>query len=333
MLEAPVQERLKSAYEQLLTEGSLPSLEKLKECYRTFRERFGPEALRGMDGEELLNTMHAHGSRDSLVYWLEFKNDQEFPDYFGSIAGGSALKFGIYKRRETGAWMIDRGQGQEEISLREAITVARSNRDQLAAGAQVLDQFAAEAPDDNYTRMQGKLAAESPRVFNTAWGHKYFSLLFPEKLDDFHVEDFQRFYIRKMLQIPPTTDGRYSAAGRYVDAAGRLRIPMNHLSTTLRQTYGRPYRVWRIGTRLGGTNSIWELMKDGGCIAIGWPVLGDLSTLPEGSAARDELRKKLEEDEEIPTVAGRNANQIFAFLRKIDDDDLVVAADGEQILG
>jgi hypothetical protein len=41
--------------------------------------------------------MHAHGNRESLVYWLEFKNDDEFPgQMFGSIAGGSAHKFGCF---------------------------------------------------------------------------------------------------------------------------------------------------------------------------------------------------------------------------------------------
>jgi 5-methylcytosine-specific restriction protein B len=49
--------------------------------------------------------MHARPSKDSLVYWLEFKNDEEFPAKFGSIAGGSALKFGFYWRQKTGAWM------------------------------------------------------------------------------------------------------------------------------------------------------------------------------------------------------------------------------------
>ena len=36
--------------------------------------------------------MHAlHGNYDSLVYWLEFKNDDEFPTrQFGSIGGGTA---------------------------------------------------------------------------------------------------------------------------------------------------------------------------------------------------------------------------------------------------
>jgi hypothetical protein len=42
--------------------------------------------------------MHAPGNQDSLVYWLEFKSSPEFPTrQFGSISGGSALKFGLYK--------------------------------------------------------------------------------------------------------------------------------------------------------------------------------------------------------------------------------------------
>jgi hypothetical protein len=104
MLEKAVLDHLKRGHEQLLEQGQLPSREKLKEYYATFRARFAPEKLRQLDGEELLNAMHAHGNHDSLVYWLEFKNDEEMPAIFGSISGGSALKFGIYRSKETGAW-------------------------------------------------------------------------------------------------------------------------------------------------------------------------------------------------------------------------------------
>jgi 5-methylcytosine-specific restriction protein B len=38
-----------------------------------------------------------------MVYWLEFKDDEEFPAIFGSISGGSALKFGVFRRAETGS--------------------------------------------------------------------------------------------------------------------------------------------------------------------------------------------------------------------------------------
>ena len=48
--------------------------------------------LNGIDGKVLLEAMHNHSNNDSLVYWLEFKNDDEFPTpKFGGIAGGSAL--------------------------------------------------------------------------------------------------------------------------------------------------------------------------------------------------------------------------------------------------
>lgn len=140
MLDAHVRDHLKRRYEQLLAQ--LPSREKLAEYYATFRGRFAPEKLRQLDGEELLNIIHAHGNRDSLVYWLEFKNDEEFPEFFGSIAGGSALKFGIYRRKETNTWMTGSPTDQKEISIDDAIKIARTHRDQLIAGARLRTQFA-----------------------------------------------------------------------------------------------------------------------------------------------------------------------------------------------
>jgi 5-methylcytosine-specific restriction protein B len=94
---------------------------RLTECYATFRRHFGPEVLASLDGEALLQGMHLHGNKESLVYWLEFKNDEEMPNMFGSIGGGSALKFGIYYRKETGKWMAGSPQHQVELSVQESI--------------------------------------------------------------------------------------------------------------------------------------------------------------------------------------------------------------------
>src|SRR5438309_10328909 len=98
MLDASVRQRLQDHYQRMSAEGKLLSRAQLDQFYATFRSRFGPDRLAGTDGEPLLESMHAHGNKDSLVYWLEFKNDEEFPARFGGIAGGSALKFGIFKR-------------------------------------------------------------------------------------------------------------------------------------------------------------------------------------------------------------------------------------------
>src|SRR5437870_4997777 len=99
MLEPSVKQKLLRRVQQLNAEGKLLSRIQLDQYYATFRNRFGPDKLASLDGKALLTTMQPQpGNKDSLAYWLEFKNDEEFPGpRFGSIAGGSAFKFGIFQ--------------------------------------------------------------------------------------------------------------------------------------------------------------------------------------------------------------------------------------------
>ena len=131
MLDERIRTRLAAESQKLLNHGALLAKEKLSACYVLFKEKFGPRKLAALDGEPLLEFMHGRDSKDSLVYWLEFKNDDEFPAKFGSISGGSALKFGIFRRKETGAWMTGHPQNMQELSTEEAVTFARNQRDQL----------------------------------------------------------------------------------------------------------------------------------------------------------------------------------------------------------
>ena len=149
MLEPTVRQRIQERYQQMHAEGKLLSSTQLAQFYKTFRERFGPEKLANLDGEALLETMHAHGNKDSLVYWLEFKNDEEFPARFGSISGGSAFKFRIFRRKETRAWVIaDEGNNARELTINEAVVIARKHRDQLLKGVELLRQLPPEPPHE-----------------------------------------------------------------------------------------------------------------------------------------------------------------------------------------
>jgi 5-methylcytosine-specific restriction protein B len=103
MLDDRIKTRLLADHQKLVADGKLPSSSQLEGYYRNFRSRFGPDVLAKLDREDLLETMHSLQNKDSLVYWLEFKNDEEFPGHFGSIAGGSAFKFGIFRSKESGA--------------------------------------------------------------------------------------------------------------------------------------------------------------------------------------------------------------------------------------
>src|SRR6516162_3064126 len=120
MLDDRIKSRILGDHKRLVADGKLPSNSQLDAYYRTFRSRFGPDVLAGLDGEDLLETMHSLGNKDSLVYWLEFKNDEEFPARFGSISGGSAFKFGIFRSNETGTWVSGSPQNVKELTVSEA---------------------------------------------------------------------------------------------------------------------------------------------------------------------------------------------------------------------
>lgn len=323
-----------SKSEELLNSGKLYTKEQLDQYYATFRRRFGPDVLSGLDGEALLNFIHDHSNKDSLVYWLEFKNDDEFDTKeFGSIAGGSALKFRVFRRRETGHWQAgDEKNKPKDISLEKAIEIARTHRNQLLKGVELLQAFAADASDEDYAQLQDQMDELTPLVSRLAWGHKYFSLLFPGKLDDFHSPDWQRFHILKLLQLPPEGDGRYICAGRFVAAAREVDLPMNSLTGALNAVQGRLHQYWRISTRGGDDNvSHWPMMQERDCIAIGWQELGDLSWVEAKRDTRKKLKKALQE--KYPSSIGNDCSQITHFVAGLSEGDVVLAADGATVLG
>ena len=112
----------------------------------------------------------------------------------------------------------------------------------------VLEKMPEHGNDAEYSQLQQQMEQLAPDVGNSSWGHKYFSLLYPEKLDDFHNPDYQRFHLIKLLQLPPTGEGRYLVAGRYVAIAHELDLPLNNLTTLLNYRDGNPHGYWRIGT-------------------------------------------------------------------------------------
>lgn len=332
MLDERIKKDLLDRYKAMQDHGELLTENQLYAYYADFRRRFGPDVLANLDGEALLTAMHDHGNRDSLVYWLDYKNDDEFPTFqFGSIAGGAVLKFGIYKRKETGAWTTGSPQKQQELSLPEAISIARRHRDQLIAGVKRLAQLPVAADDRAYAQLQADMAQVAPDVHDTAWGHKYFSLLYPDRLDDYHIPDFQRFYLIKMLQEPPPDKGRYICAGRYVAIAAELGIPIHILTKLLYRRYNKPHRYWRVLVSYPDQGLyLWDLMCTENCVALPWAKIGDLSGLMYDQVSRDRVQALMKEHYSSST---RLANEIFWFATVMAEGDVVLALDGNQILG
>ena len=334
-LDPRIEQELRATLDTLVRSGEVLSSERLKAGYEAFRNRFGPDRLKSLDGEALLQAMHTHGNKESLVYWLEFKNDDEFPGTrLGSIAGGSAHKFGLFRRKDTGQWVKGGPQSEVIISEEEAISIARKHRDQLLAGVSAIESLPLQANDAAYLALQQQLRQVAPDLCDLAWGHKYFSLLFRDKLDDFHNPRWQRFNMIKLLKLPPDLEGLYVFAGHFVRLANLFGWPMNHLTSALNKRNGKPSSYWRIGTRLGETESIWQDMRAGNYIAIGWDALGDLSALGTGNDLKESVRHLLEQHYPGDTrVVTRKAGEIKNFVGEITEGEIVLAADGESILG
>lgn len=326
-------EEILALHDRLLAKGVVRNQEELDQYYTIFRERFGPQVLEGLDGEPLLNAIHGRGTKDSLVYWLEFKDDDEMPALFGSIAGGSALKFGIYQSTETGHWMTGHPQSQERLTVSRAVDRAREQKKQMLAGAAVLAEFAKSLNDVDYSALQQRMNDAAPDLANTAWGHKYFSLLFPAVIDDYHAVDYQRFHLVKVHKLP--TDGRYENARFFVGAARQLGIPVSSYASTLNHRNGSPHGYWRVGTSPGEhAPSEWQRMRDGDFIAIGWNELGDLSDTEPTKAGKDHVRALM--DKHFPAKKGvvtRKANEVFKFVTRVKQGDIVVAMDGLTVKG
>jgi len=339
ILDRRIQQELLELKKSMENDGKLLSKTQLDEYYSTFRSRFGPEKLSSLDGEALLDAMYSHRNKDNLVYWLEFKNDEEFPSpNFGSIAGGSAFKFGLFRRIDTGEWTTGSPIHPKVLSTSEAVEIARRDRDQLLAGARLLEKLPTHGTDRDYAQFQQDMNSVAPDVSNSAWGHKYFSLLYPEKLDDFHNPDYQRFHLIRLLQLPPHDKGRYIAGGRFVELADVLELPVNTLATLLNVRDGsNPYSYWRIGPSENerGGREYWPYMQEGNYCAIRWPEAGNLGDITNDTQGQDRIRQIMQShysnvaSQAIDTIV----HQIFRFIWRINVGDIVLATAEDTVIG
>lgn len=346
-LEPRIKESLLKTHETLVLSGGLLEPAQLASYQTLFRSRFGPEVLRSLDGETLLNTMHAHGSKDSLVIWLEFKDDDEFRGgEFGGIGGGGVHKFNLFKRAGTSQWVTGAPQNAQEISLVEAIEVARRHRDQLLAA---IDLLAAFDPISNncpatYLHLQRGLAARAPNICNRGWAHKYLSLLFPDRIDDYHNIDWQNHHLIRLLIAPAEKEkGLYVNAHHYVRLAAEFGWPINHLTRVLNIRSGPPVKYWRIGTVLGNDGSIWDAMHRDAYVAVGWEAIGDLSGPVESAVRREQLTSLIDTIKPrlvehysrwmAPGIITRKAGEITRFAASAAAGDILLAAEGQTALG
>jgi len=113
-----------------------------------------------------------------------------------------------------------------------------------------------------------------------------------------------------------------------------LLLAQDILYCTLDQQLGAAKTYWRIGTRDEKKQSYWNDMKTQEMVCIGWPELGDLSE-KEIQAKKDivNLMDQAGYYQDKKGTLTRKAGEVYQFFNEISVGDVVLAQDGESILG
>jgi 5-methylcytosine-specific restriction enzyme B len=340
-LNSKLEAELREKWDQSQVSSKLLSKSLVQKFLNRFQKKFSPEALSSFHGEALLDAIHKHNTRDSLVYWLEYKNDEEFPTrWFGAMRGGSALKFNIFWSPETESWYKRSETGhasqKQEIGLEEAIQVAERHRSQLTDANKVFATIPDEPTQDDYDQLENKLGEIAPDIYNLAWGHKYLCILNPTKLDDFQTLDFKEHYHTRLLLSRPSVGGRYASAFPYVNLAKQFGIYCCQFTWLLSQYFGSPRQYWRIGAGvLDDPSGQWDAMHEGEFVALGWNNLKDLTDLTISEPSQETIKKVFEKHEPDlnPQRRGRWIRAFKNFLWKMKPGDIVAVSAGTRILG
>ena len=115
----------------------------------------------------------------------------------------------IVQEEASGEWVTGSPQSEASISVADAIAIAGKHGDELLAGTVLLERLPEEADDSRYLQLQLSLAEKAPTIADLAWAHKYLSLLFSDKLDDYHNHKWQRLHLVRLLETPPPQQGLY----------------------------------------------------------------------------------------------------------------------------
>lgn len=167
-----------------------------------FLSNFGVEQLSALSGRDLLTRLFYSDTenKDNLCYTLEFRPDMR--EFFGSIAGGSAFKFGLFYHKKNHCWTTGSPGKPQNLTEIEAIKVAESIRDALVEGAKVIESHKEINTIEGYEQLYKKI--ETIPGIDNVWMLKYYQMLFPDVLPVFYGKNIQIEVLRFLKQDPST---------------------------------------------------------------------------------------------------------------------------------
>ncbi len=307
------------------------SPEQVQDSLDEFRLNYSPETLAALEGKEILESIfYSEGDNtNALCCWLEMNKDCK--SLFGSISGGSAYKFGLFQKKETGMWTTGSPQKPQELTEEEALALGKAIRDALVKGVNIIREAKLESLED-YEQLDDKLKAEvGSQYYDWGWFHKYFSIICSDKLSGFHSTDWQ-VHVLRALKIRPS-EKYYARSGQISMIQSYAGWCYRELFEAFAQHFGEPRQFVRLGSSDSEKSYAPEWAKRG-VVGLGWADLGDLSEYLKGEgidkAAVQEKLKELYYPADERTSA-RKAGEIARFY-KCSKNTVFVVMDGERLI-
>lgn len=310
----------------------LPSNDDVTEqCRAEFMERYSPDKLEALSDSELLEYIfYSDGDNsESLCYWIE--RNSQCREFFGSISGGSAYKFGLFKKKDTGVWTSGSANNSKELSDEEALQLGKSIRDALVNGSRFISEAnpqtieECEKMDDDLKKLIGD------QFYNMAWFHKYYAITTGDILSCYH-NDVWKYHILYALLIKPS-EKSYARSGQIAMVRRYANMSYDAMHHVIVDKFGMPKTFVRIGTTDGKMNYTDEWKKRS-VVGIGWKDIGSLDSYLYG----DGIDKKAIADklQEIyygndARTASRKAGELVRFY-KTNEDTVFVAMSGERLI-
>lgn len=310
----------------------LPSNDDVTEqCRAEFMERYSPDKLEALSDSELLEYIfYSDGDNsESLCYWIE--RNPQCREFFGSISGGSAYKFGLFKKKDTGVWTSGSANNSKELTDEEALQLGKSIRDALVNGSRLIAEAnpqtieECEKMDDDLKELIGD------QFYNMAWFHKYYAITTGDILSCYH-NDVWKYHILYALLIKPS-EKSYARSGQIAMVRRYANMSYNAMHHVIVDKFGMPKTFVRIGTTDEKMNYTDEWKKRS-VVGIGWKDIGSLDSYLYG----DGIDKKAIADklQEIyygndARTASRKAGELVRFY-KTNEDTVFVAMSGERLI-
>lgn len=154
----------------------------VRPLYDSFKDLYGKETLKSLNGKPLLYRLFALKRMDnnSMIYRLEHDSTYK---YFGGIGGGSAFKFSLYYSDDKHSWVKGtHNSNLKLISEEEAIIFAENFRNNLVAVIEKIESY--QESDlllnlNNYIEIETFAKEKLGNLAEYGWILKYFHLTFP----------------------------------------------------------------------------------------------------------------------------------------------------------